>query len=199
MYDASDADMTPPGEMEPPGRKRSPATHPLRVALALCALWLGLSSLAWATDAPATPAILGKSAPDFVLRPLQDTGRNFRLSEHRGEVVVVGFWTSWCGACRRYLADLDHLATTYRGAGLIVVGVSIDDDAGAAAELVRALGLKFPNVRDSTKTLGRRYAVDDVPLTCLIDRDGVVRFVHPSPEGAASARINAELRTLLDE
>lgn len=167
----------------------------LTLALALA----GLVSTSSAADPAARHPLLGKPAPEFVQRLFTGAGRNFRLSERRGEVVAIGFWTSWCGSCRTYLERLAKLDATYSQAGLVVVGISLDDDGSRATELARAVGVKFRNGVDADKTLGRRYAVPDVPLTLLIDRAGIVRYAHGELDPATDAGLVAEVRQLLDE
>jgi thiol-disulfide isomerase/thioredoxin len=81
---------------------------------------------AFATDRIAQHPLLGKPSPDFVQRLFTGPARNFRLSERRGQVVVLGFWTSWCGSCRAYLERLGRIDATYSSAGLVVIGVSLD-------------------------------------------------------------------------
>lgn len=170
---------------------------PVRYAFAaLLALALGPSSVARAGTAG--PSLLGRAAPNFVGRPISGGG-NFRLSEHQGEVVLLTFWTSWSGESRALLPRLDKLSATYAPAGLVVVGVSLDDHPDAATELMRSLGLRFTNTLDTEKVLGKRFNVANVPLMMLIDRGGVVRFLHSPPDGIADAALVAELRRLLDE
>ena len=169
---------------------------------ACLAVTLALGGAA-STSGAASPAghypLIGKPAPEIVQRLFAGAGRNFRLSERRGEVVVIGFWTSWCGSCRTYLERLAKLDATYSQAGLVVVGISLDDDPGRATTLARAIGIKFRNGVDQDKALGRRFAVPDVPLTLLIDRAGVVRYAHGELDAAADADLVSEVRQLLDE
>jgi thiol-disulfide isomerase/thioredoxin len=165
----------------------------------LIALALVECAPAAAADAAAGYALLGKPAPELVQHLFTGPSRNFRLSERRGEVVVLGFWTSWCGSCRAYLERLGKLDATYASAGLVVVGVSLDDNPAPAAELARAAQARFRNAFDAQKVLGRRFAVGDVPLTLLIDRGGVVRYAHGQLDPAGDAALLVELRRLLDE
>ncbi|HUO78751.1 MAG TPA: TlpA disulfide reductase family protein [Steroidobacteraceae bacterium] len=167
----------------------------LTLALALA----GLVSNSSAADAAAHHPLLGKPAPEVVQRLFAGPGRNFRLSERRGEVVAIGFWTSWCGSCRTYLERLAKLDATYAQAGLVVVGISLDDDANRAVDLAHAIGATFRNGVDVDKAIGRRFAVPDVPLTLLIDRAGIVRFAHGELDAATDAELVAEVRRLLDE
>src|SRR4029077_1635023 len=86
---------------------------------------LGVSSLA-ASSRAAAPTLVGKDAPDFVLKALD--GRNLRMSEFRGQVVLVNFWARWAGDSRQEMPALDRINTTYNRAGLVVLGVSVDED-----------------------------------------------------------------------
>ena len=115
---------------------------------------------------------LGAPAPDFALKDL--SGRNQRLSELRGEVVVLTFWASHCGPCRDALQSADAAVAAGEGVA-VALGVSLDRDAGRAASVADALGLQFPSVVDSGQAVGRLYDVQHLPLTLLIDREGTVR------------------------
>jgi thiol-disulfide isomerase/thioredoxin len=166
--------------------------------LALATLVVTVSSADAVATGPAT-GLLGKATPDVVGRPISGVGGNIRLSEHQGDVVLLAFWTSWSGESRSLLPRLDKLNGTYAPAGLVVLGVSLDDHPDAASELVRSLGLRFANTLDAEKVLGKRFLVSNVPLVLLIDRAGVVRFLHSPPDSAPDATLVAELRRLLDE
>ena len=66
------------------------------------------------------------AAPDFTLRPMQ--GANLRLQEHRGQVVMVNFWATWCGPCREEMPHLNRLYDKYRSSGFTVLAVNIDEN-----------------------------------------------------------------------
>ena len=142
-------------------------------------------------------ALLGKGAPDFALRA--STGINLRLSESRGDVVLVGFWSSRCGVCVNQFAALQVLQATYGSAGLVTLGVDVDDNQAAARDFLSALPNSFPLLMDPAKTVARLYRVDSLPLLLLIDRSGVVRHVHRDYRAGDEAGYLAQLKTLLDE
>lgn len=154
-------------------------------------------AVAVASEREARDALVGRDAPDFTERLLANG--NFRLSEHRGEVVLVGFWTSWCSTCRAQLERLGRIDATYGNAGLVVVGVSLDDDREKARSLARAVDAGFRNVFDAEKRLGKAYRVNDVPMTVLVDRSGVVRYVHGELSRSEEAALVDQIRKLLDE
>jgi peroxiredoxin len=158
---------------------------------------LAPSGAADAAETELRAVLLGHEAPDFTLRALG--GGNVRLSDARGEVVLVSFWTSWCGTCKSHLARLQRLHNTYASAGLVVVGVSLDDDAGKATDVANAVGAKFRNGFDGAKTTGPSYRISGVPVTVLIDRGGVIRYVHGDLARRDEADLTDEIRRLLDE
>jgi peroxiredoxin len=139
---------------------------------------------------------IGHAAPDFALPAA--IGNNVRLSEYRGQPVIVSFWSSRCGLCARQLAALDRYYGTYRSSGLIVLGVSVDDDAQHAQDYAHAHVMAFPLLLDSAKAVSRAFGIERLPSTVLIDRGGVVRFLH-SDDGAGDESYVAQIRALLDD
>ncbi len=137
--------------------------------------WLLVAAGACAPFATAADSMIGAPAPDFALRSA--AGPNIRLSEQRGDVVVLSFWSSRCNVCRAQLAELDRLYATYRPAGFVVFGVNVDDDVGAAREFASGQKLQFPMLLDPAKTVARAYRVDAMPMLVAIDRFGKVRYL----------------------
>jgi peroxiredoxin len=141
--------------------------------------------------------VMASTAPDFALRSV--SGSNHRLSEHRGEVVALLFWASWCGDCRRELERFERLRATYAPAGFAVLAVSLDDDPASAAAIAAAAGINYPVLLDSTKKIGRAYQVEELPLILLIDRNGVVRARHDALDEREERGLLVQLRDLIDE
>jgi peroxiredoxin len=129
---------------------------------------LPLSSMA------AVPSLLGKEAPDFVLK--SSDGRNLRLSEFRGQVVLINFWARWAGDSRQEMPALERINTTYGHSGLVVLGVSVDEDSRRAHEFAESLKVEYPILFDTTLHVGRDYLLEKMPMTILVDRSGVVRY-----------------------
>lgn len=164
-------------------RRRPAACVALTLALALSPL-------------PA-PAADGPSAPDFALRSV--AGANHRLSEHRGEVVAIVFWASWCGDCRRELERFERLRRTYANAGFAVLSVNLDKDPSQARAIAEAAGIGYPVLVDASKDVSRAYRADDLPLVVLVDRYGVVRARHDALDEREERGLLVSLRDLIDE
>jgi peroxiredoxin len=167
-----------------------------RVAAALCLLTLTLVAGA-PPRAAAAYALIGQAAPDFALRAA--AGGNVRLSEHRGEVVVLSFWSSRCRPCRTQLSALSRSLATYRSAGLAIYGVGVDDDPVQAENFAHSAGVDFELLLDPAKAVGRDYQIDNLPMTILIDRNGTVRYVLRDYSAASDTLYLQQLRALLNE
>jgi peroxiredoxin len=158
--------------------------------------WLALL-LACAVGSAAAAVQLSTSAPDFTLRSV--AGANLRLQEQRGQVVLVNFWATWCGPCRQEMPHLNRIYDKYRASGFVLLGVNIDDDPRAAADLAAKLGLRFPVLLDTDKKVSRAYDMSAMPATLLIDRDGRVRHIHRGYRDGVERTYEEQVRSLLKE
>ncbi len=151
---------------------------------------------AWGDSA--APAVAeGREIPDFALRTL--AGETRRISEYRGEVVLVNFWATWCSACRQQFTALEDLHEKYHGSGLTLLSVNIDDDAKAAAEMVKRLKLSFPVLMDARKDVAKLYELENLPFTVLVDREGTVRALYSGYKLGDERAYLQQVRTLLKE
>jgi peroxiredoxin len=166
-------------------------THRVRLLPLLCLL------LAWAGTAMAAIPAIGQKAPDFTLRA--STGKNLKLSELRGQVVMINFWASWCAPCRQEMPHLNRFYEQYRKAGFTLLGVNVDDQAAVAEGMARDLNIVFPVLFDSNKQVSRRYDVDAMPSTVLIDRDGKVRHVFRGYRTGTEQHYEAAIRELIKQ
>ena len=141
--------------------------------------------------------LTGQVAPDFVLK--SSSGENLRLSEYRGDVVMVNFWATWCGPCRQEMPLLDELYSRYQRVGFSLLGVNIDDDSRKAMNMIAELGVSFPVLFDSRKEVSKLYEVDAMPVTVIIDREGNVRHVHHGYKPGYEDQYLDEIRSLLRE
>ncbi len=139
----------------------------------------------------------GQPAPDFALRSLD--GPNVRLSELRGEVVLVNFWATWCGPCREEMPLLNQIYQRYHAVGFELLGVNIDDVGSHATDMAHSLGVSFPVLFDEAKTVSKLYSVDTMPMTLLIGRDGTVRYLHQGYQRGYEQTYMDQVRELLKE
>jgi cytochrome c biogenesis protein CcmG/thiol:disulfide interchange protein DsbE len=129
--------------------------------------------LAFAFFSPAEGRPLqGDPAPDFSLTLLD--GSEVSLSDLRGQVVVLNFWSSWCGPCREEAPTLQKVWEMYEGKGVIFVGVSHKDAEDASRAFVQELGLTYLNGADPRGHISRAYGITGVPETFIVDAEGKV-------------------------
>ena len=160
-------------------------------------LFSGLALTVLAASSLASSGLTGKPAPDFALK--SSTGENLRLSEYRGDVVMINFWATWCGPCRQEMPLLDELYSRYERVGFNLLGVNIDDDSNRAMDMIRELGVNFPVLFDARKEVSKLYDVDAMPVTVLVDREGNVRYVHQGYKPGYEEKYLDQVRSLLRE
>ena len=137
------------------------------------------------------------AAPDFTLRTAE--GRNLRLHEQRGQVVLVNFWATWCGPCREEMPRLNAMYEKYRKSGVVLLGVNIDDDPNTALATAKKLNVSFPVLLDTDKHVSKLYDLSTMPSTVVIDRDGKVRYLHRGYREGDEAEYDQAIRGLLKE
>lgn len=146
----------------------------------------------------ANAAVPEGEAPDFTLPTIE--GKNMRLQEHKGRVVLLNFWATWCGACRKELPQLNLLHTKYRASGLVVLGVNVDTDAKQAGKLAAKLGVTFPVLIDTAeKEVSKLYDLNAMPATFLIDREGQLRYLHRGYVSGYEVTYDQQIRELLKQ
>ena len=147
---------------------------------ALFALVLGVG-VARAADAPT----VGHAAPALIAR--QFDGQLLDLTAQRGHVVLLNFWASWCVPCREEMPQLDALAHEFHDRGLIVIGLSADDRHDRADALKVARNQSYALGMLSEATRNEFGSPRSLPLTYVIDGDGVIRTVLSANRGPVSA------------
>jgi cytochrome c biogenesis protein CcmG, thiol:disulfide interchange protein DsbE len=121
--------------------------------------------------------LIDRLATPFVLTSF--AGEPMSLEAHRGRVVVVNFWASWCHpACYEEAPVLERNWRAYRDRGVVVLGVDIQDRAEAAKKFIADFSLTFPNALDVGGKVSVDYGVYGVPETFFIDRRGRIRAKH---------------------
>jgi thiol-disulfide isomerase/thioredoxin len=97
-----------------------------------------------------------------------------KLSELRGKPLIINVWASWCGPCRAEMGSLERLSRRFGGKQFNIIGVSTDDDAGAAAAFLARAKVTFDNYLDRNLLLENMLGADTIPLTLLVDARGRV-------------------------
>lgn len=145
-------------------------------AAALLAAIVALALPAWAAADSAADAVTPTPAPGFTL-PARD-GRQVSLAQFKGNVVMLNFWASWCGPCRQEMPLLESIYQKYKDLGFTLVGVNVEPDSGKANAWLKATPVNYPILYDTQSKVSQLYQVQAMPTTVIIDRKGMVRFLH---------------------
>ncbi len=149
------------------------------------------------TLAHAAAVGVGDRVPEVSLPDWQ--GGTTSLAAHRGQVVLIDFWASWCATCRTALPGVDAIARRHPGKGLVVLGIDIDGDR-AAAERFLAEHLPHPALtllRDPDGAVLARFGAAGMPALYVVDRQGIVRLAEAGYAPERLAAIEQIVDTLL--
>ena len=147
----------------------------------------------------ATPLVAvqsGEPAPAFTAPVLGGPG-SLSLEKFRGKVVYLDFWASWCAPCAISLPALDSLRDEFAKDEFQVLAINVDRDPSKARDFLARRPVRYPSVADSKGELPARFGVQTMPTSFLIDREGVIRYVHRGFRSGDVDQLRAEIRKLL--
>jgi cytochrome c biogenesis protein CcmG/thiol:disulfide interchange protein DsbE len=156
-------------------------TRCVRLLSLVCALLMaacaqpGSAQSAGAASSATVPPVgvtVGRRAPELELENLE--GEQVRLSDLRGQPVMVNFWAVWCGFCRIELPEMQEVYEAYRDQGFIILAVDVQERRSEVKPFVDELGLTFPVLLDSRGEVSRSYRIRGLPTSYFVDQDGVI-------------------------
>ena len=133
----------------------------------------GAQSAESTTQTGVTP---GKLARDFTLESLD--GSQVSLSDYRGQVVLVNFWATWCPPCRAEIPDLEAAYQAHRQDGFVILGVDVEDPRHLIESFLDEVEMTYPILLDEAGRTSREYRAPGLPMTLLLDREGVIQVRH---------------------
>ncbi len=146
--------------------QNSPATHSsILVYLRLLLIFTitAASSKAW-SDYP--------DAPEFIL---QSDKNNIQLADYKGKVVYIDFWASWCRPCKRSFPWMIEMKEKYADRSLEIIAINLDENRTQAEDFLNSQSINFQIAYDPEEEVARRYGVDGMPSSYLIDHKGKLR------------------------
>jgi len=145
---------------------------------------------------PAASALdAGAKMPEIGLKDL--SGKTVDLAALSGKVVIVDFWATWCAPCKEELPELEKFHKKYAAKGLAIVGVSIDKEAGVVKPFLDKLKISFPVVHDGAHSLAGKYSPPRMPSSYIVDKKGIVRYVHGGYRASDAAEFEKQIQELL--
>ena len=136
-----------------------------------------LVSIFFTVNASSKPLQVGDIPIDLLGK--NSDGSEIKVSDYKGKVVIISFWASWCGPCRKELPVISGIQKKATTEKLQVISINIDDDRKIFNSLVEAIGetqMKF--VYDYKKNTSKKYGVEGIPHMVIINSDGVISSIH---------------------
>jgi peroxiredoxin len=133
--------------------------------------------------APPVGTEIGETAPDIALHNLN--GETVRLSDFRGQPVMINFWAVWCHFCLIEMPDMQAAYDRYQDQGFVILGIDVREDRARVSSFVEELGLTFPILLDSEGHVTQRYQVRGLPTSYFVDAEGVIVGTRVGPVDAA--------------
>ncbi len=141
--------------------------------------------------------VVGNKAIDFTLKTFD--GQTVSLSQYRGKVVLLDFWASWCGPCKEEMPFLSILQKSYGKAGLVVLAVNIDKERKNALKFMDHNAVQLTPLWDAKMEVVSSYDIAKMPTTFIIDRHGVIRFMHLGFKAEQFSEYKRQIEKLLQE
>jgi thiol-disulfide isomerase/thioredoxin len=117
-------------------------------------------------------ALVGQPAPDFTLDLLE--GRKFHLAQHRGKVLILDFWATWCGPCLQAMPQVEAVANEFRDRGVELFAVNLQEEPAQITSMLERHKLQPAVVLDRDGIVSEKYAASAIPQTVIIDRGGTI-------------------------
>ncbi len=163
----------------------------LRTLPILSAVLIGLASPAIALDP-------GDEATAFEA-PSLSGGATLSLAEHRGKVVYLDFWASWCDPCTVAIPLIENLRSEFDEKDFQILAVNLDKNPKRARKFLRKHPVGYPSVSDPRGRLPREFGLETMPTSYLIDRDGVIRYVHKGFRKSDVPQLRTKIAGLVSE
>jgi thiol-disulfide isomerase/thioredoxin len=123
-----------------------------------------------------------------------------QLPKLRGQVLLVDFWASWCAPCKASFPSYSRLNAEFASRGLVIVAVSVDEEASAYSAFVRKYAPTFSVALASNQDLVRTVNPQTMPTSYLVDREGRVRYTHRGFHGSETEQdLRREIEAMLTE
>jgi len=136
-------------------------------------------------------------APNFTLE--SRGGGTVSLEDFEGDVVMINFWATWCGPCRKEMPHLEALHQRYKDLGFTLLGINVEDDSKGVERFLKDTPVSFDVLLDPANEVSGLYRVVAMPTTVIIDRAGQMRYIHHGYQSGYEHQYQAQIRELLRE
>ncbi len=139
---------------------------------------------------------VGDTVPSFKARTL-DGSKNVAVEDYRGKVVLIDFWASWCPPCLKSLPKYDDLRREIGTSDFEIVAVNVDENVEDAKKFLAKHPVSYPIAKDPKGVLPGVFGVKAMPTSYLVDKNGVVKYVHAAFKEGDIEKLRAEIEKLI--
>jgi peroxiredoxin len=140
--------------------------------------------------------LVGSLAPDFSAASVNGKGKP-SVKAASGKVLIVDFWATWCEPCKKSFPKLEDIYVKFKASGMDMIAVSEDDENQGLTDFGTTFGAKFPLVWDDGKAIAGKWQPKSMPSTFIVDKKGIVRYVHLGYHDGEETEIEKEVKSLL--
>lgn len=159
-----------------------------------------MGSLVVAATLLAVPVIAADATGPAAEFNLQSrSGSTVSLSSLKGQVVLINFWATWCGPCRKEMPLLEQIQKKYAPLGFTMLGINVEEDPRLMEAFLNDVPVSFPVLLDPANGVSKLYNVSAMPSTVIVDRRGNVRFIHQGYVPGDESKYQDLIRQLIRE
>ncbi|MCW5835824.1 MAG: redoxin domain-containing protein [Labilithrix sp.] len=137
---------------------------------------------------------VGKNASSF---SLSSVNGGTKMGVEKGKVTIIDFWATWCEPCKKSFPKYQELYVKYKASGLEILAISVDDEKKEIPDFIKTYGAKFPVGWDEGHKIADCYKPPNMPSAYVIDKNGVVKFVHNGYHDGEEKELEKEIKSLL--
>ena len=163
-----------------------------------------LGAVVIATTLLAAPVVTGSAAGDAAAPAAafnlpSRAGKPVALADLKGQVVLINFWATWCGPCRKEMPLLEQIQKKYAPLGFTMLGVNVEEDTRLMEAFLKDVPVTFPILLDPANGVSKLYNVSAMPSTVIVDRKGNLRFIHQGYQPGDESKYQDMIHQLIRE
>lgn len=139
------------------------------------------------------------AAPAAAFELADRAGGTVSLASLKGQVVLINFWATWCGPCRKEMPLLEQIQKKYAPLGFTMLGVNVEEDTRLMDTFLKDVPVTFPILLDPANGVSKLYDVAAMPSTVIVDRKGNVRYIHQGYQPGDEGKYQDVIRQLIRE
>ncbi len=141
--------------------------------------------------------VVASPAAEFSLK--SRSGEAVSLGDLKGQVVLINFWATWCGPCRKEMPLMEQIQKKYAPLGFTMLGINVEEDTRLMDAFLKDVSVSFPILLDPANGVSKLYNVSAMPSTVIVDRKGNVRFIHQGFQPGDESKYQDMIRQLIRE